>query len=105
MYIIGEMAYGDEELLEVTALRPLEGYNLWLRFSDGVTKICDFSSQLTGKVFRPLKDKKVFDAVELIDGCPTWCNGEVDVAPEFFYETGVTVKAESEIAMPELAAV
>lgn len=96
MYIVGDMVYGDEPLLKVTALRPLDGYNLWLRFSDGVTKICDFSSELDGKVFRPLKDKKIFDAVELLHGCPTWCNGEVDVAPEFFYETGVIVEAPIE---------
>ena len=48
MYIENGIAYAGEKtpMLKVYGIRPMEGYKLWLRFSDGTTKVFDFTQIL-----------------------------------------------------------
>lgn len=103
MYTIDDKIYGKEKLILVIAVRPLDDYKLWLRFSDGAVKIFDFKPELWRVGYQPLKDKKIFDTVYVDYGAPVWCNGEIDIAPETVYDEGVAVEAE--IATPALVAV
>ena len=58
-------------------------YTLALRFDDGSSQRIDFRSVLEGEVFGPLRDLKVFNAVELDPtfGTIQWPNG-ADFDPE-----------------------
>ena len=71
-------------MLEVTGIKYISGYTLWLSFSDGAEGEVDLSDSLWGPVFKPLKDKKVFKQAVLSPVLHTavWPNG-ADFAPEY----------------------
>jgi hypothetical protein len=72
-----------EKLVHVTAVEPLGGYRLRLRFDDGATGVIDFSGEAWSGVFGPLADPDFFDRVKLDKelGTIVWPNG-ADIAPE-----------------------
>jgi len=88
MLIQGEIVYADkmEPLLKVVSVRALEGHLLWLRFSDNEERVFDARPLFEYPVFARLKNPETFKSVYLDYGVPTWCNGEIDVAPESLYE-------------------
>lgn len=65
----------------------VEDYKVWLRFSDGKAGVIDFSGELWGPVFEPLKDRDTFRKVHVHPerDTLTWPNG-ADFAPEFLYD-------------------
>ena len=79
--------------LHVTTVKPLDGYQLYLTFNDGVTKLVDLENELYGEVFEPLKDRALFRQVAVNPETNTveWPNG-ADFAPEFLYEVGEKVE-------------
>lgn len=81
-------AKDSAELLEVCAVRPLDGYNLWVRFNNGETRTVDMTPLLEQPAFVPLKDKTVFDDVRVDYGCTVWLDGDVDIAPEYLLMNG-----------------
>ena len=88
MYIENGIAYAGEKapMLKVYGIRPMEGYKLWLRFSDGTTKVFDFVPMLDKPAFAPLKDVETFNKVYIDYGVPVWNDGDIDIAPEYLYE-------------------
>lgn len=72
--------------IKVSAVRPLADHKLWVRFVSGEFGICDFKSLLDQPAFRPLRDKHIFSSVTIDHGVPVWCNGSIDIAPEYLYE-------------------
>lgn len=64
-------------LVDVTAVKPLDGYRLWLRFSDGAEGIEDLSPLLAqgGTMVEALRDPALFSRVFISFGVPTWPNG------------------------------
>ena len=90
MIIRDGIAYADDErpLLKVSGVRPLEGHRLWVRFSTGEAKVCDFNPLLNSPAFSPLQDAARFAAVYIDYGVPTWDDGAIDIAPEYLYRTG-----------------
>ena len=62
-------------------------YTIRLRFADGTEGDVDFSAELWGEVFEPLKDPEMFRRFELNEelNTITWPTG-ADFAPEFLYE-------------------
>lgn len=75
------------ELISVTDVKPLKGFVLRLRFSDGTERELDLEAELWGPVFDPLKEdpelfRQVRVDVEL--GTIVWPNG-ADMAPEFLH--------------------
>lgn len=68
-------------MVKVIEVKPVGGYRLWLRFSDGSEGIRDYSDMITegGQMVEPLKDHSFFNRVFLSFGLPSWPNGfEVD---------------------------
>ena len=65
------------EMVDVVSVKPLGGYKLWLRFSDGSEGIEDFSALLAkgGPMVEPLRDPGLFTRVFVSFGVPTWPNG------------------------------
>jgi Protein of unknown function (DUF2442) len=73
-------------MINVTAVRYLHDYVLWLRFSDGVEGEVDLGEELTGEVFAPLRNQQMFARVTVHPELRTivWPNG-ADFAPEFLH--------------------
>ena len=90
MYVQNDIVYAGncKPALKVVAVRPLENYLLRLSFSTGETKIFDCKPLLQKGVFRALSEHSVFNSVYIEHGAPVWCNGAVDIAPEWLYEDG-----------------
>ncbi len=75
-------------MLEVTDVKYVSGYTLWLAFSDGAEGRVDLERSLWGPVFDPLKDLDTFKEVFLSPVLHTvaWPNG-ADFAPEYLRES------------------
>jgi Protein of unknown function (DUF2442) len=71
-------------LPRITAVRYVNGFTIWLRFSDGAEGTVDLAAELTGPMFEPLRDRTLFAQVTLHPELKTlvWPNG-ADLAPEF----------------------
>lgn len=70
---------------KIVAVRPLEGYRLWLRFNDGVEGTADVSDFVGQGVFEIWNDPKRFEAVAIgeFDGL-VWSD-QVDLCPDMLY--------------------
>lgn len=96
MYILDGIAYADDPvpILKVHAVRPMNGYRLWVRFSTGEVKIADCTALLSEPAFVPLRDPSLFSRVSLDYGVPVWNGGEIDIAPEYLYDHGTEADGE-----------
>jgi hypothetical protein len=97
IYYAGEPG-NHKQLIAVRGVRPLDDYKLWLRFSTNEEKIYDVAPLLDSPVFRPLKDKAVFNSVYLDYATVVWNNGEIDIDPECLYENSAAVPKMKAIA-------
>jgi len=67
-------------------VRPLGDYRLRVEFEDGTTGEIDLSERLTGPVFEPLRDPKLFSQVSIDEfGAVCWPNG-ADLAPDALHQ-------------------
>jgi len=64
--------------------RYVEGYTLWIKFSDGSDGEVDLKDELWGPMFEPLKDPQTFRNFKVHPELHTivWNNG-ADFSPEF----------------------
>jgi len=90
MYEINGIVYADNPapLITVKYARPLDNYRLLVRFSTGEEKRIDISDLLDEQVFKPLQDLNLFRSVYVDYGTVVWCDGTIDIAPEYLYEIG-----------------
>ena len=90
MYIVNGIACAGEPEKPLTAVgvRPMDGFRLWIRFSDGTAKVFDFKRLLSSSAFSPLKDQAVFNSVYIDYGVPVWNDGEIDISPDYLYRHG-----------------
>ena len=74
-------------MLNVTGVRYLRDFVLWLRFNDGVEGEIDLATEIWGDVFEPVRDREYFARVAVNSeiGTIAWPNG-ADFAPEFLRE-------------------
>lgn len=88
MYERNGTAYAGEltQPLKVWGVRPLEDFNLWVRFSNEESGIFNCKPLLEKPCYAPLKDPDVFRGVYIDYGVPVWKDGEIDIAPEYLYE-------------------
>ena len=93
MHIIDGIAYADDArpAIRVCGLRSLSDHRLWVRFSDGTAKEVDFTPILKDPAFVPLQDEKVFNRAYIDFNTIVWCDGDIDISPEWLYNHGVTV--------------
>lgn len=76
------------DLKWVTDARTLDNYSLHLTFNDGSERIFDCLPLIEKyKAFAPLRDKAVFDNVNLDGWTVCWLDGSIDIAPEHLYES------------------
>jgi len=80
----------------ILKVQALPGYRLEIDFEDGVGGEVDLSDRLTGPVFEPLRDPKLFGQVSVDEfGAICWPNG-ADLAPDAVYDRLKQVVEESQ---------
>jgi len=74
-------------ILHVKQAKYLHDYVIWIKFNDGIEGEIDLENELTGEIFGPLKDKKLFKSFKVDSLLETivWGNG-ADLAPEFLHD-------------------
>lgn len=76
--------------------KTLDGYRLWLKYTDGVEGEVDLSDLAGRGVFQAWSNPKVFRAVRVDErGALTW-PGEIDLCPDALY-LRLTGKAAEDI--------
>ncbi len=80
------MAKAEFPMVDVLKLRPLDGFRLWVRFTDGSEGVRDFADILShdGPMLAPLRSPDFFARVFVESGVPTWPNG-FDIDPINLY--------------------
>jgi len=73
--------------LEISKAEYLDNYRIKLLFNNGIIKIVDLQSELTGKVYEPLRQLDYFKKFKVKYNTIEWANG-ADYAPEYLYEIG-----------------
>jgi hypothetical protein len=74
-------------LKDIVAVKPLAGYQLWLRFEDGVEGVVDINQIIAfSGIFAPLQDLDYFAQVQIHPelGAIVWQNG-ADLDPDVLY--------------------
>jgi len=87
MYIVDGIAYASNEtdIIEVQSVKPLDDLMMILTFTSGEKRLYDATILLQYPAFAPLANQDVFMDAKIEDGVVTWCNGEIDIAPETMY--------------------
>jgi len=75
--------------LSVKKVKPLNDYNLELTFENNEIKIFDLKPYLDTRLFKTLKDEKIFKMVKVSYDTIEWPN-KVDLDPEVLYEKSKT---------------
>lgn len=90
MYEADGICYAEnkEPCLRIKEAKLLRGNVFLVTFNTGEHKIFD-PSVLKGSAYSPLKDETVLKNFTLFHGVLSWCNTEIDVAPETVYAESV----------------
>lgn len=92
------------DLIWVVAAEPLDNRLLRLTFNNGSVKTFDCKPLIKEhSVFSALQDEDVFREIALDGWTVTWQNGDIDIAPEYLYEKGVSVYEAPERASNRVA--
>lgn len=91
MYEVDDILYAGKPvaMVSVLAVQPLEDYKLLLTFNTGEKRIFDMKPLLDYPVYQPLKNQELFRTALVDWETVSWCNGDIDVAPETLYQNSV----------------
>ena len=79
-----------KKLIWITKAEVLTNYVLNLTFNVGSYKTFDFEPYIEKDgIYKPLKDKSLFNDFKLDGWTVSWADGTIDIAPEFLYENGI----------------
>lgn len=77
--------------LFIKEVKPLDDYKLLLKFSNYEYRIFDATPLLEKPVYKPLKDKVLFDKVYIIYGYTIAWNEDLDMCPDSLYLDSVPI--------------
>ena len=88
MYIINGIAHASvpSEEVKIMDIKSLDDMMMVITFETGEKRLFDVSQLLQYPAFAPLADEAVLKSARIEWGVVTWCNGEIDIAPEIMYE-------------------
>lgn len=75
-------------LLDVTTVRPLPEFKLYLEFQNGERRQFDVRPLLSMKPWDRIASPAVFDLVRVDYGTVVW-PGDVDISPETLYDQSI----------------
>lgn len=95
MYISNGFVYGGQptEQIKIEAIKNTGNSILLVSFNNGETRLFD-ATLLEGDVFAPLKDENILNDCVIEYGVPTWCDGQIDCAPEYIYNNSFEYSKE-----------
>ena len=77
--------------------RHLDGLKMLVSFNNGESRLFDFATIVDSyPVFAALKDKNTLKLFHISDTLE-WCNGTIDIAPEYIFENGKPVDDENDL--------
>lgn len=83
--------------LEINNAKCLEGIKMLISFNNEESRLFDFATIVDRyPVFAPLKDKDTLKQFHISDTLE-WCNGTIDIAPEYILEHGEPIDDENDI--------
>ena len=83
--------------LEINDAKSLEGIKMLVSFNNGESRLFDFAPIVDSyPVFAALKDKDTLKQFHISDTLE-WCNGTIDIAPEYIFEHGKPVHNENDL--------
>lgn len=88
-------------MISVKSVKPLEGFNVLITFSNGDQKVVNLEPLLRGPIFEPLKnDPEFFRSVRVDEelGTIVWSNG-ADIDPDVLYGTHAPAWMEEDKAL------
>lgn len=74
--------------LSVVDVKPLENYKLLLTFENGEKRIFNMQPYLEKRIFKELKDEKMFSSVRVSFDSIEWSN-QADIDPEVLYQKSI----------------
>ena len=90
--------------LHAIGCSALGGHRVRVEFNDGSVKDVNCESLLSLPAFKPLSDPLVFRDCSINHGVVTWLDGEIDIAPEWLYEHGIShTYSSADIEEPSVA--
>jgi hypothetical protein len=79
-----------KKMIWIKEAKALDGYKMIFVFNDGSRKSFDFKPLIEKQtLYKPLKDKSLFNDFKLDGWTVSWADGTIDIAPEFLYENGI----------------
>ena len=78
-------------LLDVIAVRPVDGFQLDLEFENGERRRFDMRPMLAMKPWNRIATRALFERVQVNYGTVVW-PGEIDIAPETLYGDSVPLE-------------
>ena len=90
MNIVNGIAYAGEpepaDEIRVRDIKPLDDMIMIVTFETGEKRLFDATQLLQYPAFEPLANDNIFKSAQVEWGVVTWCNGDIDIAPETMYE-------------------
>ena len=88
MYIIDGIAYAGvpSSELGIAEFTPTGNLTAIVRFNTGEERIMDATMLLDMPAFKPLASEDVFEDSNIDHGILTWCEGAIDISPQYLYE-------------------
>lgn len=89
--------------VEIINAKCLDGLKMLVSFNNGEHRLFDFATIVDSyPVYAPLKDKATLRQFHISDTLE-WCNGSIDIAPEYIFEHGEPVPNGNENDLPVAA--
>ena len=82
--------------LAVKDVKPLENYNLLLKFENNEEKVFDVKPYLEIGKFQELKDEDLFKSVKVCFDSIEWAN-QLDLDPELLYEKSQQIREANKL--------
>lgn len=74
--------------LKVIKVEVLDDMSLLIEFSNGETKLFDVNQMLKYPIFQKLKDKNVFNSINIKNGIVVWDDENIDIGTDYLYKNG-----------------
>ena len=100
MNIVDGIAYAGAPITEIriTEIKHLNDMTMIVTFDTGEKRLFNATQLLKYPAFASLADDTVFKSAQIEWDVITWCDGELDIAPEFVYANSLPIHETAGLA-------